>query len=288
MTDESFESSTRTFEFPESASSSPIDDSSKIIPEDFLTVTTSWFWSSYIPNIVNSMPYLPSDHINDIIEVDFPKDLSVSTFYQLLSQMTLLGQSVFSKCTILRLLSISEWNQRYSFLDYRPQCSWNVDGLGGQEVEPGEAIDELVREYCCDQGSPDRSNTPVSPSLKKSGQTFKGTLIQSEQCKQGVELEIVVHGQYLTPQSELFQKIYHHLSNSLFFRPHPCGKYATRITMPVPSVTTIGPIINWLYNHNDDDWMETMSPENFDQVFDAAAVSFQIMPRLSLDRLINE
>ncbi|CAG8527592.1 13488_t:CDS:2 [Acaulospora morrowiae] len=234
--------------------------------EDFSAVTASWFWSSYLPSIMNSMPYFPSDHINDIVEVDFPKDLSVSTFYQLLSQMTLLGQGVFNKCTILRMLSVGEWNRKYSFFDYRPQCKWNVDGPGSQEVEPGEVIDELVKEYWHDQGSSDNSDNTVPSSPTSNGQNLKGTLGQCEQNKQGVELEIVVHGQYLTPQSELFQKIYHYLSNSIFFRPHPCGKYATRITMPIPSVSTIGPIINWLYNHNDNDWMETMTPENFDQV----------------------
>ena len=56
------------------------------------------------------MPNLPSDHINEIVEVDFPTELAVSTFYQLLSQMTLLGSAIFHKYIIVRLLSFTNWN----------------------------------------------------------------------------------------------------------------------------------------------------------------------------------
>ncbi|CAG8555157.1 6984_t:CDS:2, partial [Diversispora eburnea] len=159
--------------------------------KEFTTIN-SWFWTKYISSILNSMPYISSDHINDIMEVDYPKDLSVSTFYQLLSQMRLL-----------------------------------------------EVIDELIKEYCTVTKSKNNSSN---------------------------KLEIVIQGQYLTPQSELFQKMFHHLSHSIIIpRLHRCGKYTTRITMPIPSISTIEPIINWLYDHNDQAWMKTMTPDNFEQ-----------------------
>jgi hypothetical protein len=50
-------------------------------------LSSSWFFS-FIQSIVNNMPNLPSDYINEIAEVDFPTELAVSIFYQLLSQMT--------------------------------------------------------------------------------------------------------------------------------------------------------------------------------------------------------
>src|SRR6266540_2440414 len=74
--------------------------------EDTMISTSTWFLS-WIQSIANNMPNLPSDHVNEIVEVDFPTELAVSTFYQLLSQMTLLGSTIFHKCTIVRLLSFT-------------------------------------------------------------------------------------------------------------------------------------------------------------------------------------
>ena len=69
-------------------------------------LSSSWFFS-FIQSIVNNMPNLPSDHINEIVEVDFPIELAVSIFYQLLSQMILLGSTIFHTYIITHLLSFN-------------------------------------------------------------------------------------------------------------------------------------------------------------------------------------
>ena len=69
-------------------------------------LSSFWFFS-FIQSIVNNMPNLPSDYINEIAEVDFPTELAVSIFYQLLSQMTLLGSAIFYKYIIIHLLSFN-------------------------------------------------------------------------------------------------------------------------------------------------------------------------------------
>ena len=69
-------------------------------------LSSSWFFS-FIQSIVNNMPNLPSDYINEIVEVDFPTELAVSIFYQLLNQMTLLGSTIFHKYIIIHLLSFN-------------------------------------------------------------------------------------------------------------------------------------------------------------------------------------
>ena len=69
-------------------------------------LSSFWFFS-FIQSIVNNMPNLPSDYINEIVKVDFPTELAVSIFYQLLSQMTLLGSVIFHKYIIIHLLSFN-------------------------------------------------------------------------------------------------------------------------------------------------------------------------------------
>ncbi|CAI2175070.1 2703_t:CDS:2 [Funneliformis geosporum] len=204
-------------------------------------VTISTLFVSLIQSVTNNMPKLPSDHINEIVEVDFPTELAVSTFYQLLSQMTLLGSTIFHKCTIVRLLSFTDWNRKYSFADDKPIWISSFD----EEKE----FDELLKEQFINDD--DEQNT-YEKSLEQ--QTNSGTL------------EIVVQQQYLSPQSELFSKIFHYLSTTICVRPIPCGRHVTRIIIPIPSISTIEPILTWLYNHDDEAWMDTITSKNFDQV----------------------
>ncbi|CAG8775260.1 23038_t:CDS:2, partial [Dentiscutata erythropus] len=220
--------------------------------------TINWLWSTFVQSIMNGMPHLPSDRISDVIEVDFPTDFAMSTFYQLLSQMTLLGPHVFTKCTILRMMSFSEWNRKHSLPDHRP--IWNVEPNNCEIVEPGEVIDELINEHLVNS-----SNISSSSKISEQKSPSPNQQPTTEQ-KQLVSLDIVVQGQYLSPQSEMFSKIFHYMSTQIFFRPHPCGRYASRITMPVPSVSTIEPIMIWLYNHDDDAWLKTVTPRSFEQI----------------------
>ncbi|CAG8534156.1 11558_t:CDS:2, partial [Dentiscutata heterogama] len=223
--------------------------------------TINWLWSTFIQSIMNGMPHLPSDRISDVIEVDFPTDFAMSTFYQLLSQMTLLGPHVFTKCTILRMMSFSEWNRKHSLPDHRP--IWNVESNNCADieiVEPGEVIDELINEHLVNS-----SNISSSSEISEQKSPSSNQQPTTEQ-KQIVSLDIVIQGQYLSPQSEMFSKIFHYMSTQIFFRPHPCGRYASRITMPVPSVSTIEPIMIWLYNHDDDAWLKTVTPRSFEQI----------------------
>ncbi|CAG8547852.1 6106_t:CDS:2, partial [Funneliformis caledonium] len=208
-------------------------------PAEEMTISTLFF--SLIQSITNNMPNLPSDHINEIVEVDFPKELSVSTFYQLLSQMTLLGSAIFHKCTIVRLLSFTDWNRKYSFADNKPILISSFD----EEKE----LNELLKEqFINDEGEP---------------KTYETSLGQQTNS---MTLEIVVQQQYLTPQSELFSKIFHYLSTTICLRPIPCGRHVTRIIIPIPSTSTIEPILTWLYSHDDKAWMDTITSKNFEQV----------------------
>ncbi|RIA96241.1 hypothetical protein C1645_815690 [Glomus cerebriforme] len=238
--------------------------------------STSFF--SLIQSIANNMSHLPSDHINEIVEVDFPTELAVSTFYQLLSQMTLLGSTIFHKCTIVRLLSFDDWNRKYSFVDNKSILSLSdPEQLDRKEIELSEALNELLKEQftdnygICDddteQKTFDESSYPStttsfyhSPILSTSE-----PLDQSSQ-KKPMSLEIVIQLQYLSPQSELFSKIFHYFSTTIFLRPISYGRHVTRITIPIPSISTIEPILTWLYNHDDKTWMDTISSRNFEQV----------------------
>ncbi|CAG8778613.1 16516_t:CDS:2 [Gigaspora margarita] len=224
--------------------------------------TINCLWSTFIQSIMNGMPHLPSDRISDIIEVDFPTDFAMPTFYQLLSQMTLLGPHVFTKCTILRMMSFSEWNRKNSLPDHRPV--WNVESNNCADVEivePGDVIDELISENLVNSSNISSSSKNLE---QKSSPNQQSTTEQFQ--KQLVSLDVVVQGQYLSPQSEMFSKIFHYMSTQIFFRPHPCGRYASRITMPVPSVSTIEPIIIWMYNHDDEAWLKTVTPRIFEQI----------------------
>ncbi|CAG8713226.1 11857_t:CDS:2 [Rhizophagus irregularis] len=214
-------------------------------------LTTSWFFS-FIQSITNNMPNLPSDHINEIVEVDFPTELGVSTFYQLLGQMTLLGSTIFHKCTIVRLLSFTEWNRKYSFADNKSILISLSDSeqFDIKEVEPAEALDELFKEqFIDDNGICSSSSSQIT-----------------QQHKKPMTLEIVVQLQYLSPQSELFSKMVHYFSTTIFLRPISYGRYVTRMTIPIPSISTIEPILTWLYNHDDKAWMDTITSRNFEQV----------------------
>ncbi|CAG8556549.1 4761_t:CDS:2, partial [Cetraspora pellucida] len=247
--------------------------------------TTNWLWSTFIQSIINGMPHLPSDRISDIIEVDFPTDFAMSTFYQLLSQMTLLGPHVFTKCTILRMMSFSEWNRRHSLPDHRPIWNFEANSCSSVEiVEPGEVIDELINEHLVN--SPNKS-PPPSPKTSEQNSPSLNQQQTTEQFQKQlvVPLDIVVQGQYLSPQSEMFSKIFHYMSTQIFFRPHPCGRYASRITMPVPSVSTIEPIMIWLYNHDDEAWLKTVTPRSFEQI--CRNVIFLGLGDNALDTLYN-
>nr|CAG8457270.1 9946_t:CDS:2 [Entrophospora candida]CAG8470954.1 7830_t:CDS:2 [Entrophospora candida] len=59
--------------------------------------------SKYL-QLINQKLSLPSDRITDIIEVDFPRDLSISMFYQLLSQMNTIGVQIFKQSTRMKIL----------------------------------------------------------------------------------------------------------------------------------------------------------------------------------------
>jgi hypothetical protein len=87
-----------------------------------------------------------------------------------------------------------------------------------------------------------------------------------QQQKRSTTLEIVVQLQYLSPQSELFSKILHYFTTTIFLRPISYGRYVTRITIPIPSISTIEPILTWLYDHDDKAWMDTITSRNFEQV----------------------
>lgn len=242
--------------------------------------TASWFFS-FIQSITNNMPNLPSDHINEIVEVDFPTELGVSTFYQLLGQMTLLGSTIFHKCTIVRLLSFTEWNRKYSFADNKSILISLSDSeqFDIKEVEPAEALDELLKEQFIDDNGicddieqkddvPSYSSTTTSfyysPTLSSSSSSSKTT----QQHKNPLTLEIVIQLQYLSPQSELFSKMFHYFSTTIFLRPISYGRYVTRMTIPIPSISTIEPILTWLYNHDDKAWMDTITSRNFEQVIE--------------------
>ncbi|GES78135.1 hypothetical protein GLOIN_2v1843643 [Rhizophagus clarus] len=241
---------------------------------------TPWFFS-FIQSITNNMPNLPSDHINEIVEVDFPTELGVSTFYQLLGQMTLLGSTIFHKCTIVRLLSFTEWNRKYSFADnksIRISLS-DSEQFDIKEVEPGEALDELLKEQfiddeeICDDDIEQKTNDEPSYSSATTSYYYSPTLSSSssssqstQQQKRPLTLEIVVQLQYLSPQSELFSKMFHYFSTTIFLRPISYGRYVTRMTIPIPSISTIEPILTWLYNHDDKAWMDTITSRNFEQV----------------------
>ncbi|RGB27994.1 hypothetical protein C1646_797821 [Rhizophagus diaphanus] len=242
-------------------------------------LTTSWFFS-FIQSITNNMPNLPSDHINEIVEVDFPTELGVSTFYQLLGQMTLLGSTIFHKCTIVRLLSFTEWNRKYSFADNKSILISLSDSeqFNIKEVEPAEALDELLKEQfiddngICDDDIEQKDDEPTSYSSTTTSFYYSPTLSGSSsssqitQHKKPVTLEIVVQLQYLSPQSELFSKMVHYFSTTIFLRPISYGRYVTRMTIPIPSISTIEPILTWLYNHDDKAWMDTITSRNFEQV----------------------
>jgi hypothetical protein len=234
--------------------------------------SSSWFYS-FIQSIANNMPNLPSDHIKEIVDVDFSSELAVSTFYQLLSQMTLLGSTIFHKCTIVRLLSFTDWNRKYSFADNKPILLSNSEQLDRKEVEPSEAFDELLREQfdedieqkICD-GSFYSSTTSFYCSSTSSSSASLGQ--SSQQQKRSTALEIVLQLQYLSPQSELFSKIFHYFTTTIFLRPISYGKCVTRITIPIPSISTIEPILTWLYDHDDKAWIDTITSKNFEQVID--------------------
>jgi hypothetical protein len=247
--------------------------------------STSCFFL-FIQSITNNMPNLPSDHINEIVEVDFPTNLGVSTFYQLLGQMTLLGSTIFHKCTIVRLLSFTEWNRKYSFADNKSILISLSDSeqFDIKEVDPGEALDELLKEQftddneICDDDMEQNSNDEPDESSYYSTTTsfyYSPTLSSStslgqstRQQKKPLTLEIVVQLQYLSPQSELFSKMFHYFSTTIFLRPISYGRYVTRMTIPIPSISTIEPILTWLYNHDDKAWMDTITSRNFEQVIE--------------------
>ncbi|KAK9766063.1 hypothetical protein K7432_005135 [Basidiobolus ranarum] len=45
-----------------------------------------------------------------------------------------------------------------------------------------------------------------------------------------------------------------------------CGEEYEMIRLEIPCVDTFEPLLRWLYDHNDNDWIKTFTKENFDQV----------------------
>ncbi|KAG9287091.1 hypothetical protein G9A89_000985 [Geosiphon pyriformis] len=145
---------------------------------------------------------------------------------------------------------------------------------GEYDYSKEEVIGELTREIFNDQ-SRIFLNKPNSPpnccsETKNDGKgrcNSRKTSIEPEIVSnipvQSKTLEIVVQGDHLSPQSDLLSKVFFYLSKNVIYRAHPYGRYMTRVTLPMPSVETIEPIINWLYGHDDRKWMDTMTPRDF-------------------------
>ncbi|RIA84824.1 hypothetical protein C1645_783308 [Glomus cerebriforme] len=72
----------------------------------------------------------------------------------------------------------------------------------------------------------------------------------------GIDRSFFVHLEYLTSQSTFFQE--------------NCGnvKEGDLVVISVPSPETFEPILEYLYFGNGDKWYDTMTPENYDDVWE--------------------
>ncbi|CAJ0631772.1 14366_t:CDS:2 [Entrophospora sp. SA101] len=227
---------------PSTPSSSPVLSDSL---ESFSSTPTSDFSSSF-------------DRITDIIEVDFPRDLSIPMFYQLLSQMNTIGVQIFKQCTILKFVSFAEWNNCHLNNNFISNNFSNTnENSSGNKIYLWELMDHINNDnnnhynYCLQRQHQFENSLPAASTSSSSKYN---------------NLEMIGYGNYLSCQSELFSKIFYHISSSIFHCPIRSNKYyLTRVTIPIPSISTIELIINWLYTHNDQIWLSAMNKNNFEE-----------------------
>ncbi|CAJ0907080.1 16053_t:CDS:2 [Entrophospora sp. SA101] len=228
---------------PSTPSSSPVLSDSL---ESFSSTPTSDFSSSF-------------DRITDIIEVDFPRDLSIPMFYQLLSQMNTIGVQIFKQCTILKFVSFAEWNNCHLNNNFISNNFSNTnENSSGNKIYLWELMDHINNDnnnhynYCLQRQHQFENSLPAASTSSSSKYN---------------NLEMIGYGNYLSCQSELFSKIFYHISSSIFHCPIRSNKYyLTRVTIPIPSISTIELIINWLYTHNDQIWLSAMNKNNFEEI----------------------
>nr|CAG8568736.1 2335_t:CDS:10 [Entrophospora candida] len=223
--------------------------------------------SKYLQSI-NQKLSRPSDRIMDIIKVDFPRDLSIPIFYQLLSQMDTIGAQMFKQCTILKFVSFTEWNNCHfnnNFVsnNFTSNTSNNFSNMNENSYRNKMHLWELMD---CINNNGGRNGNYDNNYLEHQHQ-FENSLLETStpSSSKYINLEMIGYGSYLSCQSELFSKIFYHISSSIYC-PIRTNKYLTRVTIPVPSISTIEPIINWLYTHNDQNWLLTMNENNFEEV----------------------
>ncbi|CAJ0763656.1 21580_t:CDS:2, partial [Entrophospora sp. SA101] len=214
--------------------------------------------SKYL-QFINQKLSLPSDRITDIIEVDFPRDLSIPMFYQLLSQMNTIGVQIFKQCTILKFVSFAEWNNCHLNNNFISNNFSNTnENSSGNKIYLWELMDHINNDnnnhynYCLQRQHQFENSLPAASTSSSSKYN---------------NLEMIGYGNYLSCQSELFSKIFYHISSSIFHCPIRSNKYyLTRVTIPIPSISTIELIINWLYTHNDQIWLSAMNKNNFEEI----------------------
>ncbi|CAJ0648586.1 6494_t:CDS:10 [Entrophospora sp. SA101] len=223
--------------------------------------------SKYLQSI-NQKLSRPSDRIMDIIKVDFPRDLSIPIFYQLLSQMDTIGAQMFKQCTILKFVSFTEWNNclfnnNFVSNNFTSNTSNNFSNMNENSYRNKMHLWELMD---CINNNGGRNGDYDNNYLEHQHQ-FENSLLETStpSSSKYINLEMIGYGSYLSCQSELFSKIFYHISSSIYC-PIRTNKYLTRVTIPVPSISTIEPIINWLYTHNDQNWLLTMNENNFEEV----------------------
>ncbi|CAJ0745145.1 6060_t:CDS:2 [Entrophospora sp. SA101] len=177
--------------------------------------------SKYL-QFINQKLSLPSDRITDIIEVDFPRDLSIPMFYQLLSQMNTIGVQIFKQCTILKFVSFAEWNN----------CHLN--------------------------------NNFISNNFSNTNENSSGNKIYLWELMDHINNDNNNHYNYCLQRQHQFENSLPAASTSSSSKYNNLEMIGY-VTIPIPSISTIELIINWLYTHNDQIWLSAMNKNNFEE-----------------------